>query len=240
MQIKINNASFGYNGDDLLENFSFEVNTGEKIAIIGRNGSGKSTLLKMLTGEIELHQPDNTPPVLVKIGSPTIGSLKQMTFDNENITLFDELLKCYQNVIDTENKLAELQQKLETDYSDKLVNQFSKLHDEFERLDGYSYKSELLSVLASFGFSENDRQKKLCEFSGGQKTKIAFIKLVLSKPDLLLLDEPTNHLDIKAVNWLENYISAYKKAVIIVSHDRAFLDNTINVVYEIEYKKLKR
>lgn len=240
MQIKINNASFGYNGDDLLENFSFEVNTGEKIAIIGRNGSGKSTLLKMLTGEIELHQPDNTPPVLVKIGSPTIGSLKQMTFDNENISLFDELLKCYQKVIDTENKLAELQQKLETDYSDKLVNQFSKLHDEFERLDGYSYKSELLSVLASFGFSENDRQKKLCEFSGGQKTKIAFIKLVLSKPDLLLLDEPTNHLDIKAVNWLENYISAYKKAVIIVSHDRAFLDNTINVVYEIEYKKLKR
>lgn len=240
MQIKINNASFGYNGDDLLENFSFEVNTGEKIAIIGRNGSGKSTLLKMLTGEIELHQPDNVPPVLVKIGSPSIGTLKQMTFDNENISLFDELLKCYQNVIDIENKLAELQQKLETDYTDKLVSQFSKLHDEFERLDGYSYKSELSSVLASFGFLESDKQKKLCEFSGGQKTKIAFIKLILSKPDLLLLDEPTNHLDIKAVNWLENYISSYKKAVIIVSHDRAFLDNTINVVYEIEYKKLKR
>lgn len=240
MQIKINNASFGYNGDDLLENFSFEVNTGEKIAIIGRNGSGKSTLLKMLTGEIELHQPDNVPPVLIKIGSPSIGTLKQMTFDNENISLFDELLKCYQNVIDVENKLAELQQKLETDYTDKLVSQFSKLHDEFERLDGYSYKSELSSVLASFGFLESDKQKKLCEFSGGQKTKIAFIKLILSKPDLLLLDEPTNHLDIKAVNWLENYISSYKKAVIIVSHDRAFLDNTINVVYEIEYKKLKR
>ncbi len=240
MQIKINNASFGYNGDDLLENFSFEVNTGEKIAIIGRNGSGKSTLLKMLTGEIELHQPDNAPPVFVKIGSPSIGTLKQMTFDNENISLFDELLKCYQNVIDIENKLAELQQKLETDYTDKLVSQFSKLHDEFERLDGYSYKSELSSVLASFGFLESDKQKKLCEFSGGQKTKIAFIKLILSKPDLLLLDEPTNHLDIKAVNWLENYISSYKKAVIIVSHDRAFLDNTINVVYEIEYKKLKR
>lgn len=240
MQIKINNASFGYNGDDLLENFSFEVNTGEKIAIIGRNGSGKSTLLKMLTGEIELHQPDNAPPVFVKIGSPSIGTLKQMTFDNENISLFDGLLKCYQNVIDIENKLAELQQKLETDYTDKLVSQFSKLHDEFERLDGYSYKSELSSVLASFGFLESDKQKKLCEFSGGQKTKIAFIKLILSKPDLLLLDEPTNHLDIKAVNWLENYISSYKKAVIIVSHDRAFLDNTINVVYEIEYKKLKR
>ena len=240
MQIKINNASFGYNGEDLLERFSFEVNTGEKIAIIGRNGSGKTTLLKILTGEIELHQPDNVSPVLTKIGSPIIGTLKQMTFENENLTLLDELLKCYQNILDIEKKLSEIQQTLETDYTDKLVNQFSKLHDEFERLDGYSYKSELSSVLASFGFSESDKQKKLCEFSGGQKTKIAFIKLVLSKPDLLLLDEPTNHLDIKAVNWLEEYISSYKKAVVIVSHDRAFLDNTINVVYEIEHKKLKR
>lgn len=240
MQIKINNASFGFAGEELLENFSFEVNTGEKIAIIGKNGSGKTTLLKMLTGEIELHQPDNASPVFVKIGNPSIGSLKQMTFENENITLFEELLKCYSQVIDIQNKLDELQKKLETEYTDKLVNQFSKLHDEFERLDGYTYKSEFLSVLASFGFSEADKQKKLSEFSGGQKTKIAFIKLVLSKPDLLLLDEPTNHLDIKAVTWLENYISSYKKSVIIVSHDRAFLDNTINVVYEIEYKKLKR
>lgn len=240
MQIKINNASFGYNGEDLLENFSFEVNTGEKIAIIGRNGSGKTTLLKMMTGEIELHQPDNTSPVFVKLGSPTIGTLKQMTFDDEGLSLLDELLKCYKHITDIEEKLNDLQQKLETDYSDKLINQFSKLHDEFERLDGYSYKSELSTVLASFGFSEEDKQKKLCEFSGGQKTKIAFIKLVLSKPDLLLLDEPTNHLDIKAVSWLEGYISAYKKAVIIVSHDRTFLDNTINVVYEIEHKKLKR
>ena len=150
MQIKINHASFGYNGEDLLENFSFEVNTGEKIAIIGRNGSGKTTLLKIMTGEIELHQPDNTSPVFVKIGSPTIGTLKQMTFDNENLTLFEELLKCYQNVIDIENRLNELQKELETNYSDKLINTFSKLHDEFERLDGYSYKSELSSVLASF------------------------------------------------------------------------------------------
>ncbi len=240
MQIKINNANFGYNGEDLLENFSFEVNTGEKIAIIGRNGSGKTTLLKIMTGEIELHQPDNTAPVFVKLGSPSIGTLKQMTFDNEELSLEAELLKCYQTITDIETKLNEMQKRLETEYSDKLIANFSKLHDEFERLDGYSYKSELSSVLASFGFSEADKHKRLCEFSGGQKTKIAFIKLVLSKPDLLLLDEPTNHLDIKAVNWLENYISSYKKAVIIVSHDRTFLDNTINVVYEIEHKKLKR
>ena len=240
MQIKINKASFGYGGEDILKDFSFEVNTGDKIAIIGRNGSGKTTLLKMLTGEIELHQPDNASPVFSVTGSPTIGTLKQMTFDSESITLEEEILKCYQNIIDLETKLNTLQKKLESDYSDKLVQEFSRVHDEFERADGYSYKAEMNSILSSFGFSESDKFKQLFEFSGGQKTKIAFIKLVLSKPDLLLLDEPTNHLDIKAVDWLENYISSYKKAVVIVSHDRAFLDNTINVVYEIEHKKLKK
>jgi len=240
MQLKINNAYFGYAGEDILENFNFEVNTSDKIAIIGRNGSGKTTILKILTGEIELHQPDNAPPIFQKIGNPSIGTLKQMTFDNENETLENELLKSYQNIIDIENQLSIMQKNLETNYNDKLINKFSRLHDEFENLGGYVYKSELASIIASFGFSETDKQKKLCEFSGGQKTKIAFIKLILSKPDVLLLDEPTNHLDIKAVNWLEQYISTYKKAVVIVSHDRAFLDNTINIVYEIEHKKLKK
>lgn len=240
MQIKINRASFGFGGDNLFEDFSFEVNTHDKIAIIGKNGSGKTTLLKILTGEIELHQPESESPVFSRIGSPTVGSLKQMTFDDESISLEQEILKCYSYILNLQSKLERLQQTLETEYSDKLVADFSKIHDEFETLGGYSYKSEYNAVLATFGFSEEDKVKKLSEFSGGQKTKIAFIKLVLSKPDVLLLDEPTNHLDIKAVNWLEEFISSYKKAVIIVSHDRAFLDNTVNVVYEIEHKKLTK
>ena len=239
MQIKLNNVSFGYNGENLFENLNFEVNTKDKIAIIGKNGSGKTTILKILTGEIELHQPDNALPVLSITGSPTIGTLKQMTFEDESITLYEEILKCYEYIISLEEKINTLQRELETNYSDKLVSSFSKTHDEFEMLGGYSYKAELDEVLSVFGFFE-DKNKKLCEFSGGQKTKISFIKLILSKPDVLLLDEPTNHLDIKSVYWLENYIKLYKKAVIIVSHDRTFLDNTIDIVYELEYKKFKK
>lgn len=240
MQVKINNASFGYNGENLLEDFSFEVNNGDKIAIIGKNGSGKTTLLKILLGEIELHQPDNAPPVFVKTDKPIISALNQMTFDNENITLYDEVLSSYKKITDLEQKLKSIQLQLENSDDHKLVEKFSRLNDEYEILGGYTYKSEMASILSSFGFSESDKQKKLSEFSGGQKTKIAFIKLILSKPDLLVLDEPTNHLDIKAINWLEEYISSYKKAVVIVSHDRAFLDNTVNIVYEIEHKKLTK
>ena len=240
MQIKINKASFGFAGENLLEDFSFEINTGDRIAIIGKNGSGKTTLLKILLGEIELHQPDNAAPVFVKTDKPNIAALNQMTFDNENISLYDEILDCYKNVTALESKLNTIQKELETNHSQKLIEKFAKLNDEYELLGGYTYKSEMASILSSFGFSETDKQKKLCEFSGGQKTKIAFIKLVLSKPDVLVLDEPTNHLDIKAINWLEDYISNYKKSVVIVSHDRAFLDNTVNVVYEIEHKKLTK
>ena len=237
MQIKINNASFGFNGENLFENLNFEVNTKDKIAIIGRNGSGKTTLLKILTGEIELHQEDNAPQVFTISGNPTIGSLKQMTFDNEEVTLYDEILSCYKKITDLEEKLNKLQRELETSYEESLVQTYSKVHDEFEMFGGYSYRAEIDEVFSTFGL-EDEKYKKLCEFSGGQKTKISFIKLILSKPDILLLDEPTNHLDIKAVNWLENYIASYKKAVIIVSHDRTFLDNTVNIVYELERKKL--
>ncbi len=235
MQIKINNASFGFGGDTLFENLNFEVNTKDKIAIIGRNGSGKTTLLKILSGEIELHQPDNAPPVFQATGSPTIMTLKQMTFDNESVTLYEEILKCYSRTIELEEKINSLQKELETNHSEKKVNEYAKLMDEFELSGGYSYRAELDEVLSTFGLLEQ-KNKKLSEFSGGQKTKIAFIKLILSKPDLLLLDEPTNHLDIKAVSWLENYIKTYKKAVVIVSHDRTFLDNTVNIVYELERK----
>lgn len=240
MQIKINNASFGFGADELLQDFSFEINSGDKIGLIGKNGCGKTTLLKILLGEIELHQPDNASPVFQVTGKPTIGSLKQMSFEDESVSLESELLKAYEKVTSLEAKMEKLQKRLETETSEKLVEEYSKTLAEFERQEGYKYRSELSDVLSSFGFSASDRSKKLSEFSGGQKTKIAFIKLILSKPDVLLLDEPTNHLDIRAVTWLENYIKAYKNSVVIVSHDRQFLDNTVNIIYEIEHKRLTK
>ena len=239
MQIKINNGNFGYGGETLFENLNLEINPKEKIAIIGRNGSGKTTLLKIISGEIELHQNENSPQVFEKIGNPKIGTLKQMTFDDESITLESEVLKCFDEVISLEEKLSKLQTLIEAEPSEKLAIQFSKLHDEFERLGGYQYHAEVDEVLSNFGLF-NEKTKKLSEFSGGQKTKISFIKLILSKPDILLLDEPTNHLDIKSVGWFENYIKKYKNSVVIVSHDREFLDNTVGVVYELEHKKLTR
>ena len=138
MQVKINNASFGYNGNNLLEDFSFEVNNGDKIAIIGKNGSGKTTLLKILLGEIELHQPDNAPPVFVKVDKPTISALNQMTFDNENVTLQNEILSCYKKITDLEIKIKTIQQELENSDNQKLVEKFSRLNDEYELLGGYT------------------------------------------------------------------------------------------------------
>lgn len=240
MQIKINNASFGFGADELLQDFSLEINSGDKIGLIGKNGCGKTTLLKILLGENDLHQPDNKSPVFMVTGKPVIGSLKQMSFEDEDVSLEVELLKAYEKVTSLEAKIERLQKRLEAETSDKLVEEYSKTLAEFERQEGYKYRSELSDVLSSFGFSASDRSKKLSEFSGGQKTKIAFIKLILSKPDVLLLDEPTNHLDIRAVTWLENYIKAYKNSVVIVSHDRQFLDNTVNIIYEIEHKKLTK
>lgn len=239
MQIKIRNATFGFGENLLFDNVSFDISSGDKIAIIGKNGSGKTTLLKILSGEIELHQEDNKPKVFEVNGTCKIGTLGQMSFDNEDVTLEQEMLGCYSDILLVEQKLNELQASLEKSYSEKMVEAYTKLNEEYERLGGYEYRSELVGVLSSFGLLE-EKNKKLSEFSGGQKTKIAFIKLMLSKPDLLLLDEPTNHLDIKAITWLENFIKKYKKAVVIVSHDRAFLDNTVNAVYELEHKKLKK
>lgn len=236
MLFKIINGAVSIGATDVLEEINFEIKDKEKIAIVGRNGAGKSTLLKVITGEVELSDGiGEEKRNLISSGAPVIGYLKQNPFSDENATLLDEVLLSYKNIIDLETKIDKLSKLLESSPTEDNIKAFSSAQDEFEFLGGYVYKKEYLTAIKKFGFSEQDKQKKISEFSGGQRTRIAILKLILSKPDILLLDEPTNHLDVTAVEWLQEYLASYKKSIVLVSHDRMFLDRVVNVVYEIEY-----
>lgn len=241
MQINVNNVAVEYDGVPVLEQVDFVVHEKEKIALIGRNGCGKTTLLKVLTGEIEPQKGyDDAPYGVFTSGNPVVGFLKQTSNDDKSKTMLDEILDAYAPLLKLEKDMEDALLALDSDASERNVARYSSLCDAFEREGGYTYKKEYLTAVKSFGFAQSDLQKPLCEFSGGQRTKIALIKLLLSKPDVLLLDEPTNHLDLEAIEWLENYLKSYKKSCVIVSHDRMFLDKIVNVVYEIEYGETKR
>ena len=170
-----------------------------------------------------------------KQGNPVIGYLKQIQFDDTNATLVEEIRKVYSNIIALEEKIRFLEEKLQISSDEKIIKEYTNALEKYKFLDGYTYKKEYETAIFKFGFTKDDMNKKINEFSGGQKTKIALIKLILSKPDILLLDEPTNHLDITTIEWLESYLKSYSKAIVIVSHDRMFLDKIVNKVYEIEY-----
>ncbi len=236
MNYRITNGAVSYGAETILEEINFEVKGKQKVAIVGRNGSGKSTLLKAIVDNELLSEGIGTEKFNVyKEGKPIIGYLKQIDFEDENITMLDEILKEYKEIIDLEKKLENIVIQMQTDKSEELAKEYSRLHDRYEFLDGYTYKKEYETAINKFGFSKEDKNKKISEFSGGQRTKIAFIKLLLSKPDILLLDEPTNHLDITTIEWLESYLKNYTKAVVIVSHDRMFLNKIVDKIYEIEY-----
>ncbi len=236
MNYRITNGAVTYGADTILEEINFEIKGTEKIAIVGRNGSGKSTLLKAIIDNEMLSEGIGIDRFNVyKEGSSQIGYLKQIDFEDDSITMLEEILKVYKNITDLEKRIAELVLKMQTDKSEETAQEYLKAQEKYELLDGYTYKKEYETVISKFGFSKEDKNKKLSEFSGGQRTKIAFIKLLLSKPDILLLDEPTNHLDITTIEWLEGYLKNYPKAVVIVSHDRMFLNKIANKVYEIEY-----
>lgn len=241
MQINVSNISVEYDGTPVIYQADFVIHENEKIALIGRNGCGKTTLLKVLTGEVEYQKgEDDTPYGIFTSGNPVIGFLKQTSNDDKSKTMFDEILDAYSSLIKIEKDMESALEDLQNDSCDQNVRRYSRLCEQFEREGGYTYKKEYLTAVKKFGFSNEDMQKPLCEFSGGQRTKISLLKLLLSKPDVLLLDEPTNHLDLEAIEWLENYLCAYKKSCVIVSHDRMFLDKIVNVVYEIEYGETKR
>ena len=239
MKYRIVNGSVSFGAETILEEINFEINNKEKIAIIGRNGSGKSTFLNSLINNDMLSEGIGDEKFSVyKEGVTEIGVLKQTHFDDDSITMIDEILKVYKDIIELENKLDKLVVRMNEESTEELAIEYSKTRDRYEFLDGYTYKKEYETAINKFGFTEEDKYKKLSEFSGGQRTKISFIKLLLSKPDILLLDEPTNHLDVVAIEWLENYIKSYPKAVVIVSHDRMFINKVVDRIYEIEYGQM--
>ena len=241
MLYKITNGTVELSGTTILNRIDFEIrNKNEKIAVIGRNGSGKTTLLRLISGELELSREDGVNSSVAMTANPTIGYLKQLSFEDNNRTLDEEIRLVFKKVLSMKERLSELVTLMERDTDDRLVAEYTRLEDEFKDLGGYYYEKEYDAMLKSFGFSLSDKAKKLSEFSGGQRTKLAFIKLLLSKPDILLLDEPTNHLDIDTIEWLEGYLQSYSRSVVIVSHDRMFLDKIVSTVYEIENHAMKR
>lgn len=241
MQYRINHGCVAYAADVILKDINFEIRDTEKIAVVGRNGCGKTTLLKLISGEVELEKRDSDEDIFIaKAGNPTIGYLKQMTFEDKTISLEQEIRKVFRSYEVLQQELERKRQCMEQDPSDENIEAYTKAEEYFTDIGGYYYQKEYETMIRKFGFSEEDKKKPIQEFSGGQQTKIAFIKMLLEKPDILLLDEPTNHLDIETIEWLEAYLKNYKRAVVIVSHDRMFLDDIVDVVYEIEYGKTTR
>ncbi len=236
MQYKIKNGAVYYDGDMVLENIDIEINDGEKIAIVGRNGCGKTTLLKAIMGEVELEEGTGEDEFRVtRMGAFDISYLRQMPFENESTPMEEEVRKVFSHLIEMEAQMQALVTKMEEGSDERAIASFSALNEKYIALGGMTYKKEYKTMIRRFGFTEADEQKPLSDFSGGQRTKIAFIKMLLTKPEILLLDEPTNHLDIETVEWLEGYLKSYKSTLVIVSHDRMFLDRIVNKVYEIEW-----
>lgn len=241
MLYQISNGAVAFGDDVILHSIDFEIRNTEKIAIVGRNGCGKTTLLKLISGEVEMEKLDSDESAFIaKAGNPEIGYLKQIAFDDPDVTLEQEVRKCFVKMDERKAELARAAAELEHDYSDEKVARYTAMEETFKDDGGYYYEKEYEVMIRKFGFSDDERKKPIRDFSGGQQTKIAFIKLLLSKPDILLLDEPTNHLDVTTIEWLEGYLKSYPKAVVVVSHDRMFLDNVVDVVYEIEYGTARR
>ena len=233
------NKSFGI--DSVLENVNFTVNECDKVGIIGVNGTGKTTLFKIISGIYGYDSGD-----IYTSKDCEIGYLEQNTnFHSEN-TILEEVLEVFKDVIDMEKYLRDLEHKISEESSninsialEKLMNEYSNKLEEFSDMNGYGYKSEAKGVLKGLGFSDEDMNKPINILSGGEKTRVLLGKLLLKKPTLLLLDEPTNHLDSEAIEWLEIFLKQYKGTVILISHDRYFLDQVVNRIFEIHNKKLK-
>lgn len=220
---------------EVFRNCQFEIKGNEKIAIVGRNGSGKSTLLKIIAGDVTLDSGE-----IHKISQLRLGVLSQMAFSDESMTVQQAFEEAFATLKQLESSLHSLQSEVAENPTDQNLESLANMLHRFEDLGGYTYESEMNTVLTKMGFHQDDLSRTLSTFSGGQKTRLAFAKLLLSKPDILLLDEPTNHLDMSTIEWLEGYLAYYPKALVFVSHDRYFLDKVANVIVDIDDYKTTR
>lgn len=236
MILACNNINKTFVTGQVLKNCSFHIEEKEKVAIVGMNGAGKSTLLKIINNEIS---SDSGDVVISK--NTTLGYLSQHQDFVSSNTIYDEMLSVKKHLVDMENKIRDIETKIPTlkgKELEELLDTYSKLNARFEYENGYAYKSEIMGVINGLGFTEDDFNKSVSDLSGGQKTRVALGKLLLSTPDIIMLDEPTNHLDISSVAWLETFLSNYKGAVVIVAHDRYFLDKIVTKVVEIDRSKV--
>ena len=241
MRYQIRHALVQYGAETIIEDVNFDIHDHEKIAIVGRNGCGKTTLLKLIAGDITMANIDSDESCgIAMAGNQKIGYLRQISFEDQGISAENEILKVFEPVFACERRMKELTDIMETDHDQKWMYEYSSLQDQMEAMGGYTYRRDMETMFQKFGFDLKDITRPIGTFSGGQQTKVAFIKLLLSRPDIMLLDEPTNHLDLPTIEWLEGYLKNYNKAVVIVSHDRMFLDRIIDVTYEIEYHRIKR
>jgi len=221
-----------FNGEVLFDNISFDVNTKDKIAIIGKNGTGKSTLLKMIQQEISFDSGD----IFIN-NKATIGYLSQDVIDSQQHTLEEEMLTVFKEILYYEEKLKEIALELEhSPEDDELIHRFSQIQHQYDVMGGYEYHVQIKTILTQFGFKEEEYNRPITSFSGGEKTRIAFSKLLLQNPDLLILDEPTNHLDIDIIDWLEDYLNKYNGAILIVTHDKYFISKVCRKIIEIDHQ----
>lgn len=240
MILSVNNINKSFGEKVVLKDVSFHVNDNEHVALIGVNGAGKSTLFKIITGE---ETRDSGEVIFAKDTTHEYLSQNQ-NLESEN-TIYDELFLTNKRVLELDTQINELHIKIENEFKtngegevlNKLYEDYERKNNEFERLNGYAYKSEVTGILKGLGFSEDEFVKKINTLSGGQKTRVALGKLLLMKPDLIMLDEPTNHLDLNSIAWLENFLVSYKGAVLVIAHDRYFLDKVVTKVVEIENGK---
>lgn len=231
MILSCQNLSKSFGSDDIIKNVSFQINEGDKVAIVGNNGAGKSTLLKMITGEL-----DTDAGTVVFAKDTTIGYLAQYQNMEGNETVYQTVYSSRTDILEMQKNLQKMEgqmTKLTDDALDALLVRYHEMHDVFDHMNGYAYESEVQGVLRGLGFSEEDFSKTMDMLSGGQKTRVSLGRLLVLKPDILLLDEPINHLDLNSIEWLENFLMNYKGTVVIVAHDRYFLDRIVTKVIDI-------